>query len=601
MKKFLPISKADLKQRGWKALDVIIVTGDAYVDHPAYGAAVIGRVLESQGFRVGIIPQPDWKDAADFKKLGRPKLFFGITAGNVDSMVANYTANKKPRKKDDYSPAGGGKGRPDRATIVYANRVREAFSDVPIVIGGLEASMRRLVHYDYWSNSVRRSLLLDARADILVYGMGETPIVEIAGRLKNGEPVSRLDNIRGTAVIRKAVNTFEKPVFVPGFEQVRDDPDLFSAAFKLIHANQNPFTAKTLVQPHGNRFVVVFPPLLPLAQKQLDHVYELPYTREAHPVYQKQGGVKGLETVRFSMISHRGCCGECSFCSLYFHQGRIVQSRSPASLLTEARQLAGRSDFKGTITDIGGPTANMYLATCKQWKEKGGCENRSCLVPEKCKNFKTNYTESLRLYRSIRNLPRVKHLFIASGFRHDLLCDSSADAFLEEICRYHVSGQMKVAPEHLVDSVLARMNKPAARVYDRFLGRFAEVNQKLEKRCYLANYFISAHPGADLKNSLTFALSLLSRRMHPEQVQDFIPLPMTRSACMYYTGKDPFTGENVYVPKTFSERKAQRALIQYKNPVNRGLILKTLKQLKVQNLAKSFFKDAIKQAGNPKR
>jgi len=590
MKRFLPISKNDLKQRGWKTLDVILVTGDAYVDHPAYGTAVIGRVLESKGFRVGIIAQPDWKNTRDFQKLGRPKLFFGITAGNVDSMVANYTANKKPRKTDDYSPAGGGRGRPDRATIVYANRVREAFPDVPIVIGGLEASMRRLAHYDYWSNKVRRSLLLDARADILVYGMGETPIVEIAGKLKNGEPVSLLDNIRGTAVIRKEPKSLMKMVPLPGFEQIRDDPELFSAAFNLIHANQNPFNAKTLVQPHGDRSVVVFPPPLPLAQKQLDSIYALPYTRETHPVYRKQGGVKGLETVKFSMISHRGCCGECSFCSLYFHQGRIVQSRSPASLINEARQLAGRSDFKGTITDIGGPTANMYLATCKHWKEKGGCDNKSCLVPEKCKNFKTGYTESLHLYRRIRKLPKVKHLFIASGFRHDLICDTEAETYLEEICRHHISGQMKVAPEYLVDSVLELMNKPPVSAYDRFLGRLAKVNQKLERRCYLANYFISAHPGADLKNSLAFALSLLNRRMHPEQVQDFIPLPMTASACMYYTGKNPFTGENVYVPKTFSERKAQRALIQYKNPSNHSLIMKTLKRLKAEKQANNFFK-----------
>ncbi len=589
MKKFLPVSKSDLKQRGWKDLDVVIITGDAYVDHPSYGAAVIGRVLEKEGFRVGIISQPEWKDTGDFKKFGKPKLFFGITAGNVDSMVANYTANKNSRKEDVYSPVKQGPCRPDRATIVYANRVREAFGDVPIVIGGLEASMRRLAHYDYWSNSVRRSLLLDSRADILVYGMGETQILEIADRLKKEEPVCSLDNIRGTAVVRKEVKTFKDTVPVPSFESVKEDKAQFTSAFKLAYANQNPFTAETLIQKHGNRYVVVFPPPLPLKQSELDKIYELSYARDSHPVYKKSGQIKGLETVKFSMISHRGCCGECSFCSLYFHQGRVVQSRSPASLIREAQMLSKRSDFKGTITDIGGPTANMYLSGCKRWKEKGGCENKSCLFPVKCKNFKTGYNESIRLYKKIRKLPGVNHLFIASGFRHDLLCDVDAEKYLEEICRYHVSGQLKVAPEHMFDNILELMNKPSVKTYDRFLGRFSRVNSKLEKRCYLANYFISAFPGSSLRDALGFALILLKRRMHPEQVQDFIPLPMTSASCMYYTGEHPFTGKSLYVPKNITERKTQRALLQSKNKGNRGLIIKALKELKAENQIKNFF------------
>jgi len=589
MKKFLPISKSDLKQRGWKDLDVIIITGDAYVDHPSYGAAVIGRVLEKNGFKVGIISQPDWKDARDFQKLGKPKLFFGITAGNVDSMIANYTANKKPRKEDDYSPVKDGQGRPDRATIVYANRVREAFGDVPIVIGGLEASMRRLAHYDYWSNSVRRSLLLDARADILVYGMGETQLLEIGKRLKKGKPVSSLDNIRGTAVVRKEVKIFKDTVSVPGFEVIKEDKARFTSAFKLAHSNQNPFTAHTLIQKHGNRYVVVFPPSLPLKQNELDKIYELPYVREAHPVYKKFGDVKGLETVKFSMISHRGCCGECSFCSLYFHQGRVVQSRSPASLTREAQTLSKMPDFKGTITDIGGPTANMYLADCKLWKEKGGCENKSCLFPVKCKNFKTGYSESIRLYKKIRKLPGINHLFIASGFRHDLLCDDDAEKYLEEICRYHISGQLKVAPEHMFDNILELMNKPSVKTYDRFLGKFSRVNSKLEKKCYLVNYFISAFPGSSLRDGFGFGLNLLKRRMHPEQVQDFIPLPMTSAACMYYTGEHPFTGKSLYVSKNITERKTQRALLQSKNKANRSLIIKALKDLKAENQIKIFF------------
>jgi uncharacterized radical SAM protein YgiQ len=589
MKTFLPISKSDLKKRGWKHLDVVIITGDAYVDHPSYGAAVIGRVLEKNGFKVGIISQPDWKDTKDFEKLGKPKLFFGITAGNVDSMIANYTANKKPRKEDDYSPVKDGLGRPDRATIVYANKVREAFGDVPIVIGGLEASMRRLAHYDYWSNSVRRSLLLDARADLLVYGMGETQLLEIGKRLKKGELISSLDNIRGTAVVRKEVKTFKDTISVPGFEIIKEDKAKFTSAFKLAHANQNPFTAHTLIQKHGNRYVVVFPPPLPLKQKELDNIYELPYTRDSHPVYKKSGAVKGLETVKFSMISHRGCCGECSFCSLYFHQGRIVQSRSPASLIREAKTLSKMPDFKGTITDIGGPTANMYLSDCKHWKEKGGCENKSCLFPEKCKNFKTGYSESIRLYKKIRSLPEINHLFIASGFRHDLLCDADAEKYLEEICRHHISGQLKVAPEHMFDNILELMNKPSAKTYDRFLGRFSRVNSKLDKKCYLVNYFISSFPGSGPRDALGFGLNLLKRRMHPEQVQDFIPLPMTSASCMYYTGEHPFTGKSLYVSKNIAERKTQRALLQSKNKANRSLIIKALKDLKAENQLKTFF------------
>ncbi len=589
MNRFLPISKADLKKRGWKNLDVILITGDGYVDHPSYGTAVIGRILEKAHFKVGIISQPDWKDVVDFKKLGKPKLFFGITAGNVDSMIANYTANKKPRKEDDYSPVKDGQGRPDRATIVYANRVREAFGDIPIVIGGLEASMRRLAHYDYWSNSVRRSLLLDARADILVYGMGETQIIEIANRLKKGESVGSLENIRGTAVIRKEVKTFKNTVSVSGFEELKEDKVKFASAFKLTHENQNPFTAHTLIQKHGNRFVVVFPPPFPLEPKELDKIYSLPYARDSHPVYKKHGNVKGIETVRFSIISHRGCSGECSFCSLYFHQGRVVQSRSPHSLFQEAESLSKRPDFKGTLTDIGGPTANMYLSSCKRWKEKGGCEKKSCLFPVKCKNFKTGYDESIRLYRKIRKIPGVNHLFIASGFRHDLLCDTDADKYLEEICRYHVSGQLKVAPEHMFDNILELMNKPSSKTYDRFLGKFSRVNSKLNKKCYLANYFISAFPGSGLRDALGFALNLLKRRMHPEQVQDFIPLPMTTASCMYYTEHHPFTGKNIYVPKTINERKSQRALLQYRNSSNRSLLIKALKDLNAENHIKSFF------------
>jgi len=621
---FLLFTPEDLKKRGWDALDVIIITGDAYVDHPSYGAAVIGRVLEKAGYRVGIISQPDWRKPDHFRKLGKPRLFFGITAGNMDSMVANYTASKRPRQKDDYSPGGNAGLRPDRATIVYANRIREAYGDIPIVIGGIEASLRRFAHYDWWDNTVRRSILLDSRADILVYGMGETQVVEIAERLSKSE---NLSGIRGTALVAKSgerraessvaegfpacpsvladrslreppyrrigvsANTRQRvpgnggnetadSIEIPSYEETAADKDTFNEAFRLIYQNQDPFTGKTIIQRYGTRRVIQYPPPYPLKEHELDAIYELPYMKNPHPSYKERGGITGFETVRCSIISHRGCCGECSFCALSMHQGRIVQSRSKTSILREVTLLTKREDFRGTITDIGGPTANLYKAKCPLWDDKGACRNKQCLMPEKCKNLRLGYRDSIELYNKVLSLPKVKHVFLESGIRYDLLTDNDSAGYFSHLCAHHISGQMKVAPEHTVDRVLKLMNKPPFHVYETFARQYMEMNRRLKKDQYLVHYFISAHPGSTLEDTFALSQYLMKRKIHPEQIQDFIPLPLTLSGCMYYTEKHPFTGEKVYVAKTFRERKMHRALIQYKNPKSKKLIEEALKILK---------------------
>jgi uncharacterized radical SAM protein YgiQ len=585
---FLPTTEQDLKKRGWKQLDVILISGDAYVDHPSYGTAVIGRVLESQGHKVGIIAQPDWRSVKDFLKLGKPKLFFGITSGNTDSMVANYTANKRPRKADDYSPGDKAGLRPDRAVIVYTNRVKEAFEEPPVVIGGIEASLRRLAHYDYWDNNIRRSILLDSKADILVYGMGERQIVEIAKRLSTGEDINSLNDIRGTVVVRKQPTFLKEYAALPSFEDIKDDKDKFNLAFRLVYENMNPFTAKPLAQKHQDRYAIQLPPALPLNTSELDKIYELSYERNWHPAYNKHAGINGFKTVRFSIISHRGCCGECSFCSLYFHQGKIIQSRSKESILKEAKIISRGKDFKGTITDIGGPTANLYQVNCFKWQKEGFCKDKGCLSPAKCKSLKLGYNQSLELYKKIRQIPGVKHVFIESGFRYDLLIEDYAQKYLENLCKFYISGQMKVAPEHCEDTVLKIMRKPRFVLYEKFISKFNRINKGLDKRTYLVNYFISAHPGSGLKDALKLALYLIKMKMHPQQIQDFIPLPMTLAGCIYYTEKDPLTGERVYVARTFRERKMQRALIQYRNPNNKTLIKEALKQLRVSHLLKKF-------------
>ncbi len=574
--KFLPISDRDLRIRGWSQLDIILVSGDAYVDHPSYGVSLIGRVLEDAGFKVGIIAQPDWRKPDDFLKLGKPKLFFGISAGNLDSMVANYTANKKSRSKDDYSPGGKMDFRPDRAVIVYANKIREYFPGVALVIGGLEASLRRLAHYDYWANEVRRSILLDSRADILVYGMGERQTLEIAKRINLGET---LDNIKGTAVIRSCIDNLKDYIVIPSFEEVKQDKGKFNQAFKAAYSECDPLGGKTVVQKYQERYLIQFSPALPLTKEELDKVYDLPYARSWHPVYNKEGGIPGFETVRFSIISHRGCCGECSFCSLYPHQGRIVQSRSKKSIIREAKILASQKGFRGTISDIGGPTANLYAANCQLWKKTGACRSKKCLVPTKCGNLKLGYNETIELWKEVMKIPGIKHLFIGSGVRYDLLIDKYSDEYLKALCQEHISGQLKVAPEHTADSVLDIMNKPRIEVYEKFTDRFRKVNKALSKKQYLVNYLISSHPGSDLNKALEMSSYLSRRSIRPEQVQDFIPLPMTLSGCIYYTESHPFTGERIYTPGTFRERKMHRALLQYSQTKNKGLIRQALKIL----------------------
>ncbi|MDP2912263.1 MAG: YgiQ family radical SAM protein [Candidatus Omnitrophota bacterium] len=569
MNKFLPISKEDLKERGWDELDIILITGDAYVDHPSFGAAVIGRVLEGAGFKVGIISQPDWKTSDDFLKLGKPRLFFGITAGNLDSILSNYTINRSKRKQDDYSPGGKTELRPNRATIVYANKTRELFPDTPIVLGGIEASLRRLAHYDFWSDTVRRSILLDAKADLLVYGMGEKQIVEIANLLKKSRDnnvgeglMPSPTNIRGTVIVKKTLDGLKDYIEIPSFEEIEKDKDKFNEAFKLFYLESDPVRGKTIAQKHGDRFVVQLPPGKPLTPKELDDIYLLDYVRLPHPSYDKDGGVPGFETIKNSIISHRGCSGECSFCSLGVHQGRIIQSRSRESIVKEIEILTQQKYFKGTITDIGGPTANLYAADCKSWERRGACKDKKCLMPSKCPNLKLGYDESLSLWDRVKKIKGVKHIFISSGLRYDLLTDKYSERYLKALCREHVSGYLKVAPEHTADKVLALMNKPGIWVYERFVRKFQDINRELGKKQFIVNYFITSHPGADRSASLEMASYLSERKIRPEQIQDFIPLPMTASSAMYWTGKNPFTGESVYVPREIKEKKWQRALIQ---------------------------------------
>ncbi len=593
---FLPISKEDLKKRGWDRLDIILVTGDAYVDHPSYGAAVIGRVLEREGYRVGVIAQPDWRDTRDFERLGKPRLFFGVTSGNMDSMVSNYTSHKKPRPSDDYSPGGKPGLRPDRAVIVYANRIRQAFSNVPIVIGGIEASLRRFAHYDWWDNSVRRSILLDSRADILVYGMGETQAIEIARRIENK---GNLEGIRGTAIVSATIPGLGFPdgdagivdsnvVEIPSWKETKESNEKFNEALRLIHLNQDPFRGVIIAQKHDNRFVIQYPPVAPFSTNELDAIYRLPFRKASHPVYDRVGGVPGFETVKFSLISHRGCPGQCSFCALFAHQGRIVQSRSGQSLLEEARELTKRKDFKGTITDIGGPTANLYKSRCPRWEERGTCRDRSCLTPTKCRNLRLGYRDSIKLYRSIMELPGVKHLFIESGLRYDLLVDDESDVYLEQVCRHQVGGQMKIAPEHTVDHVLDLMNKPSFHVYERFAERFKTMQKKTGKNQYMVHYIISSHPGETLEDVLTLSLTLMKKGIYPEQIQDFMPLPLTLAGAAYHTETDPMTGAKVFTAKTFQERKMHRALIQYRYPKNRELVRQALHILGREDLLPRF-------------
>lgn len=578
-KDFLPITKADLERRGWDCVDFLYISGDAYVDHPSFGSAIITRLLESEGYRVGIIAQPDWNNNNSFQVLGKPRLGVLISSGVIDSMVNHYTVNKKIRSDDAYSPGGISGKRPDRAVIVYANKIKEVFKDVPIIIGGIEASLRRFAHYDYWSNSVRRSILLDSRADLLIYGMGEKPIVELARRLASGERINTITDIRGTAYLTNSIDNFSSKdaVLLPSYEEVKESKVKFAKAFKLQYDEQDPIRGKTLIQPHGNRYLVQNPPASPLTTQEMDRVYALPYQRTYHPVYQKDGGVPAIEEVEFSITSHRGCYGGCSFCALTFHQGRMIQKRSQKSILAEAKKLTALENFKGYIHDVGGPTANFRNRACSIQEKAGVCKDKNCLDNGGCKHLKVDHQEYLELLRQLRAIPEVKKVFIRSGIRYDYLMLDKNDDFFVELCAHHVSGQLKVAPEHVVDRVLQKMGKPSRAIYDRFVKKFTEINAQLGKEQYLVPYLLSSHPGSDLKAAIELAEYLRDIHYQPQQVQDFYPTPGTLSTCMFYTELDPRTLQKVYVPKAPKEKAMQRALLQYRKPENYKLVYQALK------------------------
>lgn len=569
----LPMSRSEMEARGWENLDFLFVTGDAYVDHPSFGSALIGRVLENAGFRVGVLAQPNWRDSSAFKVMGRPQLGVLISAGNLDSMVSNYTAALKPRREDDFSPGGIGGRRPDRASVVYANRAREAFPGLPVILGGIEASLRRLAHYDFWSDKVRRSVLLDSKADCILYGMSEFSMLEVAERLRVGKP--DYADIKGACYLRSDIP--DKAVVLPSYEEILENKRKFAEAFKLAYLEQDPFYGKVLVQKHGQSFVCVNPPALPLTTEQMDWVYGLAFTRRPHPRYDSEGGVKSIEEVEFSITSHRGCFGSCSFCALTAHQGRLIQKRSIDSILAEARLLASLPNFKGYIHDIGGPTANFHTAACSKQQEHGACKGKECLHPSPCKMLNSDHSEYLNILRAVRGLPGIKKVFVRSGVRYDYAMLDDNDSFLKELCQHHISGQLKIAPEHVSDRVLRLMGKPSRKVYEGFLNRYYRLNERMGKEQYVVPYFMSSHPGSTISDAIELAEYLRDNHIRPQQVQDFIPTPGSMSTAMYYTGFHPLTGEKVHVPRTAQEKNAQRALLQYFLPKNYRLVRETLR------------------------
>ncbi|MEG2215238.1 MAG: YgiQ family radical SAM protein [Oscillospiraceae bacterium] len=574
---FLPVSKEDMNDRGWWWYDFLLVTGDAYVDHPSFGTAVIGRVLEAEGYRVAVLAQPDWHSAKAFTAMGRPKLGVLIGAGNLDSMVAHYAVSGHRRKEDFYSPGKKAGLRPDRAVIVYANRAREAFgSEMPIVIGSLEASLRRFAHYDYWDDKVRRPVLFDSRADILTYGMGESATIEIAKRLKKKTPVSELTDIKGSAYI--AAEAPENALVLPSYETVCESKRSYAEATRIEYAEHDPIRGKMLAQACGGRYLVVNPPAMPLDQKELDRVAELPYTREPHPMYDEAGGVPAIEEVRFSVIHNRGCFGGCNFCALAFHQGRMVSSRSQESVIREVEAMTHHPLWKGYVSDVGGPSANFSHPSCEQQKENGMCADKSCLAPTPCKNLNADHSQYLSLLRKLRNITGVKKVFVRSGIRYDyMLCDENGE-FFEELVKNHVSGQLKVAPEHCIDSVLDYMGKPHIGVYEKFLEKYKTLNDRYEKEQYVVPYLMSSHPGSTLEDAVALAEYLNKTGRRPEQVQDFYPTPGTISTCMYYTGIDPRDMKPVFVARTQEEKAMQRALLQFRDPRNRRLVILALQK-----------------------
>ncbi|MFQ4178550.1 YgiQ family radical SAM protein [Clostridioides difficile] len=575
--KFLPISKQDMIDRGWEELDFVLVTGDAYVDHHSFGTAIISRVLENAGYKVGIIAQPDWRTTDDFMKLGKPRLAFLVNAGNMDSMVNHYSVSKKHRDKDMYSPGGKMGYRPDRATIVYCNKIREAYSDVAIVIGGIEASLRRFAHYDYWSDKVRKSMLIDSGADLLVYGMSEKQIVEVANALNDGYDPKYIRHIDGTCYISDTLEEiYDKYILIPSYKEICEDKMKYVEAFKIQYDEQDPFRGNIIVQPHGSKYLVQNKPEKPLNREELDEVYGLPYQKTYHPVYEKFGGIPAIEEVKFSIVSSRGCFGSCSFCAITFHQGRAVQSRSEKSIIDEAIGITNLDDFKGYIHDVGGPTANFRRPACNKQITKGACKNRQCLSPSPCKNLDADHSEYLHLLRAVRKLPKIKKVFVRSGIRYDYVMADKNNKFLRELIEHHVSGQLKVAPEHISEEVLKYMQKPAGKTYDKFRQKFFAINEELGKKQYLIPYLMSSHPGSTLNSAIELAEYLRDTHYQPEQVQDFYPTPGTLSTTMFYTGIDPLTMKPVYVSKSKRDKAMQRALLQYRAPRNYDLVYSAL-------------------------
>ena len=574
---FLPVSKSDMKKRGWTQCDFIYICGDAYVDHPSFGHAIITRLLEAFGYKVGIIAQPDWKNKESITILGEPRLAFLVSAGNMDSMVNHYTVNKKRRHQDAFSPGGVMGKRPDYATIVYCNLIRQVYKKTPVIIGGIEASLRRMAHYDYWSDKVKRSILIDSGADIISYGMGEHSIIEIADALNAGIDIHDITFIKGTVYKTKTLDNLENYIELPSYDDIVSSKEMYAKSFYTQYKNTDPFTARILVEKVKEKmYVVQNPPAMPLTEVEMDDIYSLPYMRNYHPMYEKDGGIPALSEIKFSITSNRGCFGGCSFCALTFHQGRIIQVRSHKSIIDEAVEMTKDADFKGYIHDVGGPTANFRHTSCDKQLTKGVCMNRQCLFPKPCPNLKVDHSDYIKLLRELRALPGVKKVFIRSGIRFDYcMCDSD-DTFINELCKYHISGQLRVAPEHISDNVLKKMGKPSNDVYEGFLKRYQRINKKTGKEQFVVPYLMSSHPGSTMKEAIELAEYIRDLGYMPEQVQDFYPTPSTLSTCMYYTGLDPATMDKVYTPVSHHEKAMQRALIQYRNPENYELVKEAL-------------------------
>lgn len=576
---FLPINRQEMKERGWERPDFVYVSGDAYVDHPSFGHAIITRTLEAHGYKVAVIAQPDWKDSKSIMEFGEPRLGFFVSSGNMDSMVNHYSVSKKRRKTDAFTPGGVMGKRPDYATVVYSNLIRQVYKKTPVIIGGIEASLRRLAHYDYWSDKLKRSILLDSGADLISYGMGELSVVEIAEALESGIDIKDITFIQGTVCKVKNLDSVYDAITLPSFEKLKEDKLNYARSFYTQYCNTDPFSGKRLVEPYGeNLYIVQNPPSRPLTQSEMDRVYSYPYMRTYHPSYETAGGVPAISEVKFSLISNRGCFGGCSFCALTFHQGRIMQVRSHESLLAEANQFIWDEDFKGYIHDVGGPTANFRQPSCEKQLTHGVCKNRQCLFPTPCKNLKVDHQDYTLLLRKLRELPRVKKVFIRSGIRFDYVMADKDDTFFRELCEHHVSGQLKVAPEHVSDAVLKKMGKPENGVYEAFVKKYKKINKEINKEQYLVPYLMSSHPGSTMKEAIELAEYLRDLGYMPEQVQDFYPTPSTVSTCMYYTGVDPQDMKPVYVPKNPHEKAMQRALIQYRNPKNHALVMEALRK-----------------------